>query len=507
MKKDKYLIYTLWVIVATLIFHLIIASSIGLGVDESYTASVSRIFSLGYVDHPPLHYWMIKLSSLLFDSERPIVLRLPFILFSAGTTWMMFLITAKLFNAKSGFFAALVLNLTALFSYMSFGILPDGPLMFFMLSSLYILTKLLFEPDFKNSAFYWTLFGVFSGLAMLSKYHGVFIFFGLFFFAITSRKWRYLFKSVYPYLSIIIASILFSVVAIWNIQHNFASFIFQGSRGIPNSFTLTPLNFIINIAGQIGYILPWIWLPLAYLLIKGLKKGPDNKSLKIVSHQDITWFLCCFAVWPILLFTLPSLWGCKGLPHWQFPGYLMLFPLLGNWIETKTKIRRKLINWVLAFSIAVIVFAWTFIVTQVKFDWISRINPVLFARKDPSHELLDWDDLKVGIDRNNLIKKYNISFIVTANWILAGRIDYIMGGEIPVLTLPNNQHNFALMHDQTQFKGKNALIILPEDKLNDISRYNFYFKTTTALKPIAIFQNHANTLKLNLFLAENYKGY
>jgi len=464
------------------------------------------MFSLSYVDHPPLHYWMIKLASILFGSEQPIALRFPFILAFAGTNWLLFLITSNLFNTKAGFYAALALNLTAISSYMSFALLPDGPLMFFMLLALYVLIKLLFNSKWKNSVWLWLLFGLFTGLAMLSKYHGIFIFSGLFIFALTSKKWRYLFRSIPAYLSGIIAFLIFLPVLIWNMQHQWASFVFQGSRGLSNSFSITPLNLLANIAGQMGYVLPWIWLPMVYLLIRGFGNGPDNQTRE-VSEQNKTWLLCCMAIGPIFVFTLPTLWGCKGLPHWEFPGYLMLFPILGRWIEIQTADKKKWVNRCLVFSVAVIVFVWTFIVTQVNFDWISRINPSWFARKNPSQELLNWNDLSANIKEKNLIHQYNISFIVTTNWILAGRIDYAMGGGIPVLTLPNNQHNFALMHDQSKFIGDNALIILPKNKSKEVTGYSEYFKSITPLESLFIFHSLVNKMEINIFLAKEYKGY
>ena len=45
-------------IVVTLIGRLILALTVGLGVDESYQVSVSRPLSLSYFEHPPLAFWI-----------------------------------------------------------------------------------------------------------------------------------------------------------------------------------------------------------------------------------------------------------------------------------------------------------------------------------------------------------------------------------------------------------------------------------------------------------------
>ncbi len=61
------------------------------------------------------------------------MVRLPFILLFAGTTWLMYRLTARLFGEPAGLWAAVLLNLSLVFSITSGGwVLPDGPLMFCM---------------------------------------------------------------------------------------------------------------------------------------------------------------------------------------------------------------------------------------------------------------------------------------------------------------------------------------------------------------------------------------
>ncbi|MDE3217378.1 MAG: glycosyltransferase family 39 protein, partial [Gemmatimonadota bacterium] len=84
---------------------------LGLGVDESYEVVVSRLLSWGYLDHPPLSFWMARAAADLAHSENRVLLRLPFILTFAGTTWLMFRLGARLFGPRAGMYAALLLNL------------------------------------------------------------------------------------------------------------------------------------------------------------------------------------------------------------------------------------------------------------------------------------------------------------------------------------------------------------------------------------------------------------
>jgi 4-amino-4-deoxy-L-arabinose transferase-like glycosyltransferase len=75
-------------------------------------------------------------------------LRFPAVLLFAGTSWMLFLITRKFFNASAGFWAVLVMNLSAVFTIaIACWFQPDAPLMFFWLASAYVMIQIMFDPQ------------------------------------------------------------------------------------------------------------------------------------------------------------------------------------------------------------------------------------------------------------------------------------------------------------------------------------------------------------------------
>ncbi|HEY3425702.1 MAG TPA: glycosyltransferase family 39 protein, partial [Negativicutes bacterium] len=96
------------IILISSLLRVILAASIGLGVDESYVVSIARMLSLSYFDHPPLHFWIIWLTTHLANTEMGLVLRVPFILLFAATTWMMYRLGARLFSEGAGVYAALL---------------------------------------------------------------------------------------------------------------------------------------------------------------------------------------------------------------------------------------------------------------------------------------------------------------------------------------------------------------------------------------------------------------
>ncbi len=504
MKKRLPLNISLLIIIG-IIARLIFASTISLVVDEFYVAAISRKLSLSYFEHPPLHFWIIHFTAWLTGSESPIILRLPFILLFAGTTWLMYAVTSQLFDRKAGFYAALTLNLAAVFS-VSTGtwLLPDGPLMFFMMAAVFVLIKLLFPPDKGKSIGLWILCGLLIGLGMLSKYHAAFVLIGGLFFILTARKWRYLLLKPGPYITVIIAAIVFIPVIIWNIQHDWISFTFQGVRGAAKGFF--PDQMLLNIVGQMIWVLPWIWIPLVWQLLNGLKDGPANGENEI-TDRDKTWFLCCLALGPIMLFTVITLWGRSGLPHWQAPGYLMVFPLLGRWTSKRLPHKSKsTYTWLTVSALALILFVGV-LVSHTVTGWVKDIRPGWFTNGDPSIELIDWPQLPKELQKRGLLPPAPAApgFVATTHWIEAGKYDYTLGGKLPVLCLSREPHHFVFLHDQSAYINKTALII-SEEKGAD-HKLAPYFDSITKLAPINIYRNGRVDMVLLIYLAKGFKGY
>src|ERR1700761_4948255 len=84
-------------------FRLVVAATLGLGVDECYDIGVSHDLALSYFDHPPLSYWISHAFMPLFGDGR--ALRVPFVFIFAGTTWLLYLLTRHLFGAAAGVWA------------------------------------------------------------------------------------------------------------------------------------------------------------------------------------------------------------------------------------------------------------------------------------------------------------------------------------------------------------------------------------------------------------------
>ncbi len=486
------------VIAAGTLLRLILAGTIGLGVDETYAASVARDLSLSYFDHPPLHFWLIWLTANITGCETPLVMRLPFIALFAGTTWLMFRLGERLFGTRAGVWAAALLNLSAVFS-LSTGswLLPDGPLMFFLLLTAHVIVSLLHDRPDRPLAL-WLLAGVLLGLGLLSKYHAVFLVVGLGLYLLTSPGYRHLFLTPGPYLALLAAVLVFSPVLIWNAENDWISFLFQGSRGGVNGFY--PGRALGNVAGQAVWILPWIWLPLVWFFAEALFRGPAAGPDSV---QQRRWLLCCLAVGPIALFTLATLWGAQGLFHWQAPGYLFLFPLLGEAVAPHAH-RRLVRRWAVA-SLAGFLVIVLVLGSHTATGWLRDVAPQTFVAGDPTTEALDWLELKTSMAET--AASHGLTFVVSGHWIDAAKIDYALGGRLPVLCLSDSPHHFAFLHSQNEFSGQNALIVGRKDIIGDAAMYRPYFAAWQPLGTITIHRGRHAEIELVLVSAQGFNGY
>jgi hypothetical protein len=181
------------VIVVATLARLALAAALGLGIDESYAFAVPRPFSLSYLDHPPLVFWIV--GAVRSVTTEPVVLRAPFILRFAGTAWLSYRTTAHLFGERAAFFTTCVINLAPVFAVSSGGwILPDGPLLFGLALATTAIVRIRFGTEQAHVSTH-VLLGAGIGIALLSKYHAVLFVAGLLLWCATDVRARELARS------------------------------------------------------------------------------------------------------------------------------------------------------------------------------------------------------------------------------------------------------------------------------------------------------------------------
>jgi 4-amino-4-deoxy-L-arabinose transferase-like glycosyltransferase len=346
---------------ASAVLRLIIADMMGLGIDESYMVAAGRHLQLSYFDHPPLSWWLAWGAAQLFGSDTGVVVRLPFIALFALSTWLMYRLGEVLFSARSGLWAAVTFNCAPIFGVTTASwVLPDGPLDCALLGATLCLVRALPSGDRR----WWIGVGVCSGLALLSKYTAGLSIAGIGLYLLTQpgdRRWLFRFE---PYAAALIALGLFSPVLIWNAQHEWISFAFQGGRA--GGAQLHPIAPFVALAGEALFLLPWIWLSLVLVLVKAARSGPARSG---------EWLLCCLGAVPIVVFSVIALWSNDRVAfHWAAPGYLMLFPLLGRPVAASLARGDRLTRFWLTGTAVLVVGASLLVASEVRWNWLPDIG-------------------------------------------------------------------------------------------------------------------------------------
>ncbi len=473
------------IVLAFLLARLAFAFALGFGVDEAYTVPISRDLRLSYFDHPPLHQWITHFAALA--SGEGIAARLPFVALFAATGWLLYRLTSELFGSRAGLIALFALNATPFF-FASAGtwIMPDGPLLFGLALAAFALARLFFEPSEDEGRVWrlWLLVGLGFGLAGLSKYTGALAPLGLLALLAISPSERRWFRHPAPYVAAMLAGLIVLPVFVWNAQHGWASFVFQGSRGIASG-GLKPLQVLRVALGQIGFLSPWLFVPLVAGIVSGLRRWRDGRRL----------FLLCLSLPPIALFTAAPLWIEKGQPHWAMAGWFFAFPLMGAWAQDIPVPVRSLRRYAVL-SAALLAALTAGAVVEARTGWLWRLLPA--GATDPTLEVLDWSGLV-----NAPLLRPPPPFVISTHWRDAGKIALALGPSVPVFVVSDDPRGWAFMKGGAELVGRDAvLIVRPKDLAAARTALAPLFASLGEAEPFMLLRNGAPATELMLVPAK-----
>jgi hypothetical protein len=460
------------VIVLGAALRVLLAASIGLGQDETYSVAVSRQLALSYFDHPPLHLWIVGTWARLVGHEDPWLVRLPFIALFAASSALLYRLTAQSYGERAGLWAVLALNLTPLFTLgAASSVLPDGPLLCCSLLMVWSATRALAPGrSTAGSRGWWMLAGLSAGLALLSKYLAVFPILGLLLYLLGSRH-RAVLATPTPWFAALVAVVVFTPVVLWNATHGWISFAFQGSRALPAAFS--PGRGIADLAAQCAYLLPWIAVGLVAAVVGALARGEREPANRLFA------LLACV---PIAFFAVAGFWT-PVLPHWPAVGWVFAFPLLGHALARLETTHPRALQRSTALTAGVLLVLVALAATQARTGWLDRFVTT-FPERDPTVEVFDWRSLQAALIERGLLPPG--SLVATVSWIDAGRIDYALAGHVAVLCLSDDPRQYALLHDARDFDGRDALIIANARRLDWRARAEPYFRRIEPLPALQL---------------------
>ncbi|WP_375167863.1 glycosyltransferase family 39 protein [Bradyrhizobium sp. CCGB01] len=247
------LLVAVLVIAAMTVLRIVYASAIELRTDEAYYWTWSKETALSFLDHPPMIAWFIRLGTAIFG-DTTFGVRISGIVAMFVTQLLLADIVRRLtHDVRAVVLAALMPEAALYYGLLMAKVAPDVAMIPFAVAMMWSLVRLAQSGDGR----WWLAAGLFAGLSMLSKFTAIMFAPAVAaFLLVPDWRWRWL-RSPYPYLAVLIAIAAFSPVLIWNAQHDWASFRFQGVRATANyGISLRTIGDYIGLQfGLVGFVM------------------------------------------------------------------------------------------------------------------------------------------------------------------------------------------------------------------------------------------------------------
>jgi len=223
LAADRQLLAVVLVLTAV---RLLAGGVIHLTEDEAYYRLWAQHLQAGYLDHPPMIAWWIRLGQLA-AGDTPLGVRLVPALATGGATWLVGDLARRLGLAeRTAARAALWYNATFTVGVGGLLATPDTPACFFWTLTLWCLARACAG----RNGLWWLAAGFSAGLSCLSKYSGLFLAPGVLLWLLVTPGGLAQLKRPWPWLAALLAAAVFAPNVLWNAAHGWMTFDKQFGR-------------------------------------------------------------------------------------------------------------------------------------------------------------------------------------------------------------------------------------------------------------------------------------
>lgn len=295
---------------ALLGLKLWLAARLPLFVDEAFYWQEGRHLAWAYSDLPGLTAWLARVGDELGDGT--LALRLPFLAIAATIPWLVVRMSAREFDAKSGWQAGTLALLLPLAGTLGLLALPDVPLLLATLLCLDAGLRVLRRVDATAAA------ELALGLAIggLTHYRFAAVIAVGFLALVALRQGRAALRDPRVWAALAIGALAWLPLLLWNLQNADAGLRFQLVDRHPWSFSGEGIRL-----GRMQLLLatPLLLAAMAVAGWRGVRDvRPSVRYLALCGSMIVLGFLALgfFADRERVSF------------HWPLPGYLALLPLV-----------------------------------------------------------------------------------------------------------------------------------------------------------------------------------
>ncbi|MBL7555179.1 MAG: glycosyltransferase family 39 protein [Bdellovibrionaceae bacterium] len=374
----------------TFLFRLFFALNVNLIDDEAYHWSWTKDLMLSYYDHPGMIAWLNYLATSLFG-DTIIGIRLTSFIFYTLTIVFTWKLAEDIFDRKIAFFVTQLLLWTPFWGFGGYVNAPEPVFFFFWISSAWVFWQSI-RPDNKRWSVktVWLILGVTMGLGLNSKFVMAMLAFGFGVFLLSTPNYRRMLLSPWPWIGVVIATIICMPIFLWNIEYDWPGFKYQfQGRHTGGGFSIE--RWLQWFGTQFLFYTPPI-----YLLVLGAI------PFSIKKFQDLRFrFLFCLFIPSLVVFYIQPFFA-EYKPHWSGPATLFMtmtaaylyyngLDLFGHQL-----VRPQSRKWLTSILI-IFVLLNTIIYSPFIYPFMPKVHRAISSapwdtRNDLSNEFFGWED-------------------------------------------------------------------------------------------------------------------
>ena len=149
---------------------------------------------------------------------------------------------------------------------------------------------------------------------------------------------------------------------------------------------------------------------------------------------------------------------------------------------------------------AFVAFGVILVASEVRYNWLPGLAENFRFGKDPSLDVVDWTSLRTELESRGLLDKPGL-VVATLKWHEAGKVDYALGGRIPVICLGPDPRQYGLVANPDDFAGADVLIVAPHRSFAQIAgQFRFLFDAIEPIAPATVMHAGRPAMELPLFI-------
>ena len=401
--------------------------------DEADNFVWSQHLALGYYDQPPLLMWLLALAYRVLGSKLLAVRVVPALL-GMATTWYAYRLARDCAGPRQAFRFLACLLATPLFFGGGMFATPDAPMVACLAGATYYLRRALSTGA--HAA--WRCAGLFSGLALLSKFvAGLTV--GSFALVLLLPEHRRWLSRREPWLALALALLLFAPVIGWNWRHDWVAFGFQWRHGLGTD-RLARGPFLLDYIGrQLMVVGPIALAGFLAAVVAAAKRwdvrSMDERLLTVVAATPFLFFLASSFLKPA-----EANWPCYA----YLPGLLLLVRFHE---ERRVASRAWRVAWKAGWGLTVVALCAALI--QVYY-------PVLPVQPDRGAEFWGWRQL--GLEADRLARTHPAAVLAANHYQVASELVFHSQAPVLCLNIRNRPNQYDLWQDRASWPGTHVLL-------------------------------------------------